>query len=382
MELAPDWTMYLIQTSTGKVGPQVEAESTSFDIALNGIESLSTSLKKSSLPQGLNLDNWLAPWWSGVLLTWRGYPMFAGPMISRPQETATTIKLNCSGIRAVLMNRLVAQEFTDWSKLPKSTIHFEKMSLATIAKRVVQASLEKSGGSLPIAYPVPDEIFTGPSLTHERNYEGFNISNLSTDAVLTKLSEVVAGPDVMFRPRLLDASRLVWDMWTGTNDSPRISQSKLPVWDISPTQGQVADLSIVSTGSYMVNRVYSVGAGQDQGTLITVSEDLTNVVKGAPLLEATIAVSQSADTKVVRAHGEGVLAGNIDMLREITLTVRADGIYPLNSYHCGDAMDIYTRGWLTFKDGQHRCRLLHIQVNLSNPATVRLSLQPEKYIGS
>lgn len=376
MTATSDWTVYLIQVTTGLIGPQVDVDATTWDISLNNNETLKTTVKKSSIPKNLDLSLWLSPWWGGVLLMWRDVPVFAGPIVSRPIEDFNNIDLDCAGIRSILADREVVQEFTDWTQLSSSSISYSGLSLGTIAKRVVQASMQKTGGALPITFPVPEQT-TADDANHTRTYEGFDIQNLSCDAVLTKLSTVVNGPDIMFRPRLIDAAHLVWDMWTGTEGQPRISQSQTHIWDTNAVQGPVSDLSIVSTGSYMVNRVYSSGAGTDQGTLITVSEDMTNIVRGFPLLESSIAISQSTDPNVVKAHGDGVLAANLDMLREITLTVRVDGPYSLGTYWPGDLVEIYTKGWITFKDGVTPCRLLTMTGDLSTASDIKLVMQPE-----
>lgn len=382
-----DWAVYLIKVTTGQIGPQVDVDATTWDISLNNNESLKTTVKKSSVPANIDLREWLSPWWGGILLMWRDVPIFAGPIISRPLEDFNDIQLDCGGIRSILADRLVAEDFSpppvktewtfgDWSVLPKSVLIYSGMSLGTIAKRVVQQGQIKSGGALPIAYPIPDQL-TANDATHTRTYEGFDVQNISVDAVLTKLSNVVNGPDIMFRPRLLDDSRMVWDMFTGTEGQPRIAQTQTHIWDTDASMGSVSDLSIVSTGSYMVNRVYSVGAGSDQGTLITVSEDLSNIPNGFPLLESVIAISQSSDPNIVKAHGDGVLAMNRDMLREITLTVRADGMYPLGTYWPGDLVQIYTKNWVTFKDGVTPCRLLTMTGDLSTASDIKLVMQPE-----
>jgi len=198
---------------------------------------------------------------------WRDVPIFAGPIISRPVENINDISLQCGGIRSILANRIIAKEFQDWSQLSGDTIFWSGRSLGTIAKYAVQASTgPKTGGALPISYPVPEQTIADDA-NHQRTYHGFDIQNLSCDAVLTKLSNVINGPDIMFRPRLLDASRIVWDMWTGTEGSPRITQNNSFLWDTTSTRGPVTDISIASTGTHMTNRVYSVGAGKDQGTL-------------------------------------------------------------------------------------------------------------------
>jgi len=81
---------------------------------------------------------------------------------------------------------------------------------------------------------------------------------------------------------------------------------------------------------------------------------------------------------VVRADGDGELNANIDMLREISMTVRVNGLYTLGNYWPGDAMGIFTKGWITFPDGVHNCRLVAMSGDLTNGSDIKLNLQPEK----
>jgi hypothetical protein len=358
----------------------------SWDIPLNGIESLKATIKKSSVPYLIDQSKWFAPWWGGILLKYGEVPIFAGVITGRPLENYNDIELDCVGIRAILANRVVAQEFTDWSQLAKSKVAYYKLGLGTIAKRVVQAVQEKPGGALPISYPVPDETQDGtPSLDdldHQRVYEGYDLQNITCDAVLTKLSEVHNGPDIMFRPRMANGGTVTWDMWTGTESDPRISQQHLHVWDTDASLGAVADLSIVTSGAYQTNRVYSLGAGSGRGTLITMSENLTTLNQGFPLLESVIAISQSTNKKVVQAHGDAVLNQNQKLIREITLTVRAGGYYPIGTYWPGDLVGIHTKGWVALEDGVHLCRLLHMSGDLNSASDIKLVMQPEVYIAS
>lgn len=367
------WSAFLIHTTTGRIGPKVEIASLSWKVSLNNVETLSAELKKNSLPP-VNAAVWLTPWWGGILLKWDDFPIFAGPIISRPTETFNGVNVECGGYRALLAKRLVADEFKDWNALAGSTKSFLRLGLGTIAKRAIETALNKTGGSLPITFPQPEENYlTGAD--HERNYKGYNIGNINADDILTKLAGVSGGPDIMLRPRLRDDSRFTIELFTGTELNPRIAQSHNYVWDTTAVESSVTDMQVVSTGAYMTNRVYSSGAGQDAGKLITVSEDLSALDAGFPLLESAISVSQSEDPAVVKAHGDGYLEANKDLLREITFSVRADGVNPFGTYWPGDLVKIVTKGWLTLEDGVHNCRLLTMTGTLNHD--IRLSLQTE-----
>lgn len=374
------WSAYLIKTTTGQIGPKLDVQTASWSISLNTIETLQIDIKKASLPTGLDFSLWLAPWWAGVLLMYDNTPVFAGPIVSRPNEDFFNLSLSCSGIRSILMKRFETQEMIDWSGLAKTTIAYHGMSLGTIAKNIVKSVQLKPGGALPIAYPVPDELHTDDA-DHQRTYQGFNVQNLNADALLTELSGVHLGPDVMFKPRIQNGNQVIWDMWTGTEAQPRIYQAQTNIWDTTPVKGSVSQLAIVSTGNYLTNRVYSLGAGTDQGTLITVSQDLSSIPQGFPLLETSVnAAVQSTDKSVVQRQGDGSLAANLDILRELTLEVDITGVYPISTFYPGDLVRIVTKGWVTLKDGVHDCRLLNMTGDLTTIA--RLSMQTEGYNGS
>lgn len=368
------WSAYLIHTVTGRVGPQVDMASLQWKVSLNNAETLSAELKKNSLPP-VNASVWLTPWWGGILLKWDDYPIFAGPIISRPTETFHNVSVECAGFRALLAKRLVADEYSNWDMLAGSTKSYQGYALGTIAKKVIQTAMSKTGGPLPITFPQPEENALVNDADHERNYRGYNITNIDADAILTKLAGVSRGPDIMLRPRMWDDSRYTIELRTGTELNPRIAQTRDYVWDTTSVESSVSDMQVVSTGAYMTNRVYSSGAGQDAAKVITVSEDLSALSAGFPLLETAIAISQSEDKKVVKSHGDGYLAANKDLLREITFNVRADGVNPFGTYWPGDLVKIVTKGWLTLEDGTHNCRLLTMTGTLSQD--IRLSLQTE-----
>lgn len=362
------WTANLFQVVTGRIGPQINYETLDWSIDLNDTEDINLRLRKSDLPN-VDLSKWLSPWWAGVVLFWDGKPVVAGPLITRPYENFDFISIGCGGIRSILARRFVIQEFGDWDHLPKAGhLGWSGLSLGTIAKRVVDASQNKPGGRLPISYALPD--IAG---IHERNYEGFNVANLSADDVLSKLSNVAGGPDIMFKPRLLQPSTLTFDMWTGTDTQPRIYQKHTPVWDVTPVRGAIEDLNFITTGTYQTDRVFAIGTGQDQGTVIKVAFDSTMIRQDYPLLETSISYSASEDPQVVLGHAQANLAANNGPLTEVQMTVRGDGEIPFGEFWPGDLVNVVTKGWLAIPDGVTQMRLLSMSGNSSN--SVKVSLQ-------
>lgn len=368
------WTAALFQVTSGNIGPRLNPESFSWTIALNGTESISMKLKKSDLP-AVDLTKWLSPWWAGVVLYWDNVPVVAGPIIARPTEDINSVALNCGGIRSVLTRRLVAYEYSDWSQLSKSVVSYSGLSLGTIAQRVVALSQQKVGGTLPISFPMPEENAILNDADHQRNYRGFNLQNINCDDILTKLSEVINGPDIMFKPRLIRDNLLTFDMWHGTERQPRISQTQTPVWDLTPVNGQVADMSTIVTGTYQTSRVYSLGAGQDEGLLIKVATDDTPIQAGYPLLETVINIGSSEDPNVVLNYANANIKTNIAPLLEVQMTVRGDGDIPFGKFWPGDLIDVVTKGWISIPDGMTPMRLLSISGD--STSEVKASLQRE-----
>lgn len=368
------WSAHLFQTITGVIGPRVAFESVDWSVELNGIETINLRLRKTELPK-LDLKYWLSPWWAGVVLFWDDTPVVAGPIITRPYEDFDFVNIGCGGIRSLFTKRFVIDEFVNWDDLPKKgNVNRTGLSLGTIVSEVVRVSQSKPGGSLPISYAVPDKAGT-----HERNYRGFNIANLNTDDVLTKLSNVAGGPDIMFKPRLIRDGVLTFDLWTGTDAQPRIYQKNTPVWDTTPANGSVSKMSVNTTGTYQTSRVFAVGTGQDEGTVIKMASDDRLVQKQYPLLETSISYSASEDPAVVTSHAVANLQANEEPLEEIQMTVRADGDIPIGQFWPGDLVEVVTEGWISIPDGTNQMRLLSISGDSSN--NVRVSLQQETRYG-
>lgn len=368
------WSAYLFQTVSGQIGPQLKFESAKWSMSLNDTESFSFDLRKSDLPN-VDLNYWLAPWWAGVVYMWDDIPIVAGPIISRRSESFNYVYIDCAGIRAILARRFTVREQTDWTKLAASApITFSGLSLGTIAKEVVKVAMKKPGGGLPITFPIADQGVANDA-DHQRTYRPFNLANINCDDVLTKLSDVIDGPDIMFRPRLITSSRLTFDMWHGTEDQPRIAQQGIPVWDTTAVLGGVTDMDITATGAYQSSRVYSVGAGTDEGKLIRVNTDLSRVENGFPLLETTINSGNSDSATVVANHGKATLRANRDMIQEMQMQVDGAGFNPIGTFWPGEQARLAVKGWISIKDGIHDVRLLNI--NGDDTAQVRISAQTE-----
>lgn len=365
------WTANLFKMTTGQIGPLIDFTSPQWSISLNGNESFSFTTPKASLPK-LDYTKWLEPWWAGVVYSWEGIPIFGGPILSRPLENFGTLQITCGGVRSILAKRFVTPEQSDWTQIAAAVLQWNGLSLGTIAKKVVQAVQQKSGGNLPISYPIDDQ--TGPEdKVHTRTYNGFDIQNIDCDSVLTKISQVSHGPDIMFRPRLLTPDQLTFDMWYGSEADPRIPQTSTPVWDTTAATGSVSDMQIIVTGTYETNRVYGVGAGSDVGTLVRVAQDTSRLGDGYPLLETSIASTNETAGDLLTNVAQGQIDVNKKTLLQASLTVRADSPVALGTFWPGDQIVAVTQGWVSLPDGPNKFRLLNM--NGSDTTDVKFDIQ-------
>lgn len=371
------WTANLFQVTTGAIGPQVNFKSLTWSISLNEVESCSIDLTKADLPS-INLNYWLSPWWAGILIMWNGRPIFAGPIISRPAESFTTFRVEAKGIRALFDRRFVTEELTDWnSDLSRSKVRFDGYDHGTVAQLIVKKILLKPGGNLPINFPFPEISSPVIDKEHENLYDGYNLGAINANNALNEMSNKTNGPDIMFRPRLIDGNSLVWDMMRGNESQPTIPQEITPIWDTTAENSYVTDLDIVTTGTYVTNRMFATGAGSNEYTEMNVAMDNDSLAQGYPLLEGLKALGSTVeDAAPILAGAKAALETNKKSLTEIQLSVRIDGEFELGTFWPGDLCELVVTGWLSLKDGTHRLRLLNISG--SNDGDVRMSLQTEK----
>lgn len=370
------WTANLFQVTTGAIGPGINFSALDWSISLNDIESCSIDVTKADLPP-INLNYWLSPWWAGVLVMYKGVPIFAGPITARPTESFQTIRVECRGIRALLERRYAIIETTNMLDLSRSKVRYPNDDFGTMAQKAVKFAMEKPGGYIPVTFPLPERTVTTDAEHSDIVWSGYEGDSVNVHNILNDLSNRTNGPDIMFRPRLVDGNSLVWDMWHGNELDPTIPQKVSPIWDSTAINGQVTDLDIVTTGSYQSNRVYVTGDGSNETTLMSKAMDESTITQGYPLLESFKSLGSVVKTPEPALNGaKAALVANSKPLVEIQLTVRADGEHRLGTFWPGDEVELVVKGWLSLKDGTHRLRLLNISG--TDDGNVRMSLQTER----
>jgi hypothetical protein len=156
-------------------------------------------------------------------------------------------------------------------------------SLGGIAQALVQMSIARTGGTLPIVY----EGGGGGNIT--RAYTARELTTL--DAAFSDL--IGLGVDIAFEPRLADPTHVEWVMRCGTAADPLLHQTGADwVIDASPVSPDVTGLSVSLDGSGMANIAWAVGETQvvKAGT----------VPAGSPLLETAVSQTDKSGTDLQR----------------------------------------------------------------------------------
>lgn len=379
--VSPGWRAYLIHTRSGQIGPGLDPVSGSWEIVLNGIESVTMTVRKRDLA-GIE-RRWYSPWWGGVLLSFSDgaveTPVIAGPITGWGTENENSLQIKAKGLREIY-RRLVLEE--DLS--PRD------VSLGEIMWQLAKAPASKPGGGLPVVDGCPDPHGRG----HQRSYEAWNLANTGLDKLMSELSNVIGGPDVMFRPRVQkgDPRFLEWVVEHGTHLSPRIETGPIHDFDTTAVRAAVQEITVTTDASALVSRVWATGSGEGEGTRIARAEDLSLVKAGFPFLETVISNPGTTTAPAAAASGEagvrqevpageelaklaglaqGELAARVDAVDQITVKVPVD--HPtrgVDRLRVGDAAHVTVAGWLAVPDGTLRTRVVKLGGDLTGMMTV------------
>lgn len=363
------YKLYYLLTATGEVGAPIDAVSASWSIDLNKIESLSITVPKPQLVKQRKV--WRTIGAGGALLTYTDTtgverPIVAGPVVDWGAETKHTLELEVEGIRSIFTKRVVEHD-----------MNLTGLSYGAIAWRLVLEGMDKPGGDLPIYHASPDEAHT-----RQRTYERWNLANNVIDKRLTELSNVIAGPDIMFRPEYVDSSkrRIRWGLYHGTVLNPFIQTKRTPDFDTTTARGDVAEVSVSSTGLDFAQRVWVTGAGEGEGVARDYAENLSTLNDGVPFMETVASDADQDKTEVLREKAAGYLAAQSQMIDQVTIQVHAGSVKnALGTYCVGDIASV-TLGddWLSIPGGTRDMRIIKASGSI-NSDLVQLDFQENSW---
>lgn len=367
------FTVFACETVTGlNIGP-LDCQLGSWARVLNGSETAAVTLKRDEA-HGLSArtrDDFrqkVTPARMSLVIDWDGIPLWAGP-IWNTSRAASSVAVSASGLLNVFTRRKAIDPLSA-TPYASQTLSYTGLSLGTIAKRLVQFSLARTGGTLPIVFQ-GDE--SGAAASHDRTYLGSDLGTIAD--LLGNLTGVEGGPDIDFRPQWVDSNRsaIQWAMLFGTQASPLLTSGNEITWDASAPQSSVKDIAVKEDASAMATDEWSKGAGSDADTLISHASSSTYIDLGWPLLENEADYTTVTDQGTLDAHAAGDLTAYGQATEQWDMSVDALADPQLGSYELGDLASVHVQDDWWLPDGDYGMRIVGYSGDAS--MTVKLALQ-------
>jgi len=189
-------------------------------------------------------------------------------------------------------------------RVQDASLDYAGLSLGTIIKRLIQETLARPNGSLPITLP-PDEAGTS-----ERHYLGFELGKVWER--VQQISKVLDGPEVALEPRLTaDRMGVELALRTGTVADSTLHQMGQD-WsvDMSVPRGNLAGLTVTEDGSAVVNLAWASGSGMDTALMLASAPDASAASVGYPLLESVRSYSDVTVQATLDSHASADVTEN------------------------------------------------------------------------
>ena len=368
--VAVTWVAHLVRTQDGAVGAELNFSSSTgtWDIPLNGTESWDLTVQRDQLRR--TDPEWWFPWRASVLMSWKNSegvldPWLLGPITNLPEEDRDddTAKLPCSGLGELLSRRIVTdRDFSpaEHVALAESSLRRDGLSYGAIAQDIITAvTSNRVGGQLPIAFASPRE---SGSRLRSREYYGYNVANNDAEKLITALTNVINGPDIMFRPRFTDSSQtfVEWAMVHGTHAQHNIEQTWAMDLDTTSSRSPVSTVSPKTDSGNLVNKVYWTGAGEDEGTLIRMAVNRRQLASGMPLMEGVGSDSDSENPSLIQDRAETAIEVGSSPLQQLTIDI--DGSDPrseIGRWRVGDSARVTVGDdWLSLAPGSRMMKII------------------------
>lgn len=349
-ELGPGrYTWHVGDLRTGRITATLPLASTSWSTAIDDAGSLSGSLPLAS---GLWTDirAWTAPGQSFLAVAYldsTGYETFlaGGPIWTRRLiESSGMLTLGAAGLWSYYDHRKLI-DAAGLADPARSTLTYSAVTLATIAKRLIQVAAAHTGGALPVV--LPDDVTAAADEAHTRTYPGYELAWIGDR--LRQLTAVQGGPEIQFVPRrrVDDPRFLEWVMRAGTEAAPLLTQAGADhVFTHGVPKSAVRDLDIAEDASSLGFRAWVTGEGEAEGKPIARVDALDLVNSGYPLLEVEDTTAGSVSSPgTLTARAAELASAATRPVETWKATVDRDSPPTVGIYTAGD--------WCRFRVGPH-----------------------------
>lgn len=377
------WRVYTGDTRTGLIDAPIDIPSFSWEMSI-GDSSLSTTAEKGrgeDSVQSITVP-WsalhcadtpearseaLAPSRRFILVCWDdghnpsspGVPWLWGA-IGQRTDTWFDTSFSLDSMSSLLAGRILVREGRFGAAANHTTqdnIHLEGLSYRGIAAYIIRmCTSQKPGGALPIR-----EQYVGEGGTRQKTYYGFNSQNNAASKLLTDLANLEHGPDMTFRPELVDDTHVALRFVAGSDADRFLAQdAQHTLWSF-PGGGSLQNVQVAHAGPIM--RAYGSGAGQDEAQLCAFAEDLSLVTRGSdpwPLTEAAFSGADDDAIGPLQSHTNAYLAANAKPIMQVVGDVDfADpGVPRPGQWWPGELVEWRVEGHPTVPDGRYMMRVM------------------------
>ncbi|RSM73446.1 hypothetical protein DMH04_41275 [Kibdelosporangium aridum] len=257
----------------------------------------------------------------------------------------------------------------------------QNLSLHTIGKRLVEISMDRTNGALPIV--LPDDI-AGSS---EREYPGYDLAYVGER--LMQLTQVELGPEMEFRPRYVDETHqfVEWFHRIGTPAAGgRIGNlDNLHKWEYG---GALVKVNVTRDGSQQTHNRFERGAGMERDLLLGYASEPSYAEDfGWPLLEDVGSQHTSAtEQATLDSWAAAAVSTYQKPITTWSAVIRVDGTNglgeetgspPLGEFSVGDTAIFQMRGHRRIRDGLYAVRILNVSNDTRDTAKIALQVLGE-----
>jgi hypothetical protein len=185
------------------------------------------------------------------------------------------------------------------------------LSLHTIAKRIVQTIMGEAGGDYPVVFPAD---IAGSSI---REYAGYDMAYAG--ARLNDLTQVVNGPEIVFKPEFVDGTTKQAIQWRMQIGNPALGLLTYP-WSWDSGRALCGVTSFTTDGSTATTRAFERGNGMGRDTPVGYADAALNPLDtGAVLLENVGSNHTSAtDVNTLNSYAQNA----VDFGKAVTSTLK------------------------------------------------------------
>lgn len=392
------WQPYLCKTTSGQLVEPIYIPKFSWDLTISDF-SLTTDTDKDvakedvsglTIPWGAvpgddpsSRSSALSPLRRSICLFWvtdqdindtnMGTPVMFG-VIKPRTDTRLDTSFDVMGMASFLDYRQCVRENkfgTSTGGTSKDVISYNNLSYRGIVSNLgVIATSSKPGGSLPI-----DWQYTNEKGTRQRNYNAYDVQNISMADVMTKIANVENGPDMTFRP-YLSGNTVRIKFMAGSDSDIYLEQKTMHTFQSFDGGGNMDNLEI--DHAWPIMRYYTTGAGSDDSTLCYLAEDKTLVQLSDPwpLVEATYSDTDTSNYTVLKQHGNAKLAYRKRPIMQISgkINFSDKGTPGPGEIWPGELVQLSIQDFQTLPDGVYSCRLMEMSGDQTDVATLTFDI--------